>query len=81
MALSDVDVCQWALEGNIYRLQEALKVNPELANKTDQSHRTPLHWAASGGQEEITSLLLKYNSFVSLVSCCYYIMSIQVALL
>lgn len=64
MINSNVEVCQWAADGSITKLKEAVSLNSQLVHKKDQSDRTPLHWAASAGNEEAVRVLLSYGAAV-----------------
>ncbi len=51
--------------GHIDRITSLLSANPELANATDVSRWSPLHWAAEKGRAEAISLLVKQGGDVN----------------
>src|SRR5579872_3642057 len=54
-----------ARDGNLARVTELLKDNPDLASSVDSNGVTPLHWAAGGGQKAVVALLLSFKADVN----------------
>ncbi|OZJ03901.1 hypothetical protein BZG36_03284 [Bifiguratus adelaidae] len=47
-----------AHEGKLYIVQQLIKEKPTALNAVDDDDRTPLHWAAAGGHDDIVDFLL-----------------------
>ena len=58
MAISNVDICDWAYEGKLQFLKTAVEGNPRKLTETDSSKRTALHWACSSGKADVVSFLI-----------------------
>ncbi|CAD5115172.1 DgyrCDS4169 [Dimorphilus gyrociliatus] len=58
ITMSDLQICSLAYEGKTQLFQQILNENPQLAVKKDQSGRTALHWACSGGHHRIAEILI-----------------------
>ncbi|KAG9329486.1 hypothetical protein JZ751_004495 [Albula glossodonta] len=56
--VSNLEVCNLAYTGNFEELKKCILSNKSLASKTDQDHRTALHWACSAGHSDIVYFLL-----------------------
>ncbi len=65
MSVSNVEVCNWAYEGNLAAIQAAVKINEALLSKTDSSQRTGLHWACSAGKTEVVNFFITKGAKVS----------------
>ncbi|KAI7870621.1 ankyrin repeat-containing domain protein [Spinellus fusiger] len=53
-----------AYEEKLFVLQQLLEKEPALATTQDEDGRTALHWAASGGQEQVARFLLEKGASV-----------------
>jgi len=56
--LSNLDTCNWAYEGQLYKLETAVNADKNLIHKKDRDGRTPLHWAASAGHNNVVAFVL-----------------------
>jgi ankyrin repeat protein len=54
-----------ASRGNMEKLTELLKVNPDLPVTKNTDGLTPLHWAAIGGRKDVAEWLLANNAMVN----------------
>ena len=68
-SVSEVDICNFAFEGRLELVRASLDKSPELINKTDSSKRSALHWACSGGRNDVVRLLLSKGAQVSVYTC------------
>lgn len=63
MAWSIVAYCgeihEAAADGDLQRVKELLEADRSLISNRDDSGKTPLHWAVSGGQEDVAMLLIQ----------------------
>eukprot|EP00794_Sanderia_malayensis_P008928 gene8928-9880_t len=50
---SDIEVCSLSYEGDLFKLKNIVAKNPESIFVKDSSQRTPLHWACSGGRNDV----------------------------
>jgi flagellar motor switch protein FliG len=57
-AAACVQIHEAALNGNLQKIEELLKGNPNLASSKDNSGFTPLHLAALMGHKDVAALLL-----------------------
>ncbi len=64
MALSDVEICNWAYEGSLNFIKTAIESNHSLLLKTDSSLRTGLHWACSSGKLDVVNFFIAEGSKV-----------------
>jgi 26S proteasome non-ATPase regulatory subunit 10 len=64
-SVSEVDICNFAFEGRLELVRASLDKSSELINKTDSSRRSALHWACSGGRNDVVRLLLSKGAQVS----------------
>ena len=64
MAVSEVDICNYAYEGRTELLRQSLEKLPSAVNERDSSRRSALHWASSSGREDITTLLISKGAEV-----------------
>ena len=66
MEVSEVDVCNWAYEGKLRTIQEAVESGQNLLTKTDTSKRCGLHWACSSGKRDVVDYFLAKGVNVSI---------------
>ncbi|XP_008336313.1 26S proteasome non-ATPase regulatory subunit 10-like [Cynoglossus semilaevis] len=64
--VSNVEVCNYAFTGQLDKLRQCILSDKTLAFKTDQDHRTALHWACSAGHTDIVEFLLDLGVEVNL---------------
>ncbi|MBN3318556.1 PSD10 ATPase, partial [Atractosteus spatula] len=64
--VSNVEVCNLAYTGKFDQLKQCILSEKSLASKTDQDHRTALHWACSAGHTDIVEFLLDLGVEVNL---------------
>ncbi|MBN3272393.1 PSD10 ATPase, partial [Polyodon spathula] len=65
-SVSNVEVCNLAYTGQFEELKNKILSDKSLACKTDQDHRTVLHWACSAGHTDIVEFLLAFGVDVDL---------------
>lgn len=65
MAVSSLDVCNYAYSGQVDSIKILLDQDKTTLNVKDSNKRTALHWACSAGQTEITALLINSGANVS----------------
>jgi ankyrin repeat protein len=63
-ALRGGEIHDAATAGDVAKVKQLLAANPELVNAKDDIVRTPLHWAAARGHNEIVSVLLDHRAQV-----------------
>uniref|UniRef100_A0A3B3QIJ7 Proteasome 26S subunit, non-ATPase 10 n=1 Tax=Paramormyrops kingsleyae TaxID=1676925 RepID=A0A3B3QIJ7_9TELE len=65
-SVSNLEVCNFAYAGKFDQLKQSILSDKSLATKTDQDHRTALHWACSAGHTDIVQFLLNFAVDVNL---------------
>ncbi|KAG2464607.1 PSD10 ATPase, partial [Polypterus senegalus] len=65
-SVSNLEICNLAYQGKFDSLKSKILSNKSLANKTDQDHRTVLHWACSAGHTDIVEFILGLNVEIDL---------------
>ncbi|CAL9707313.1 unnamed protein product [Knipowitschia caucasica] len=65
-SVSNVEICNFAYTGQFDKLRQCILSDKRLASKTDQDHRTALHWACSAGHTAIVEFLLDIGADVNL---------------
>ncbi len=53
-----VDIHDAAVAGDLERVKVLLGKSPDLIFSRDDNNKTPLHWAAFGGQKDVVEYLL-----------------------
>ena len=59
------EIHQAAQKGELAKVEELLKQNPQLVNARDETGRTPLHWAARGIHLDVIKLLIQNGADVN----------------
>ncbi|KAI9304640.1 hypothetical protein BJ944DRAFT_82555 [Cunninghamella echinulata] len=54
-----------ALEGQYEVVKQILENEPQAIQSKDEDDRTALHWAASGGHDELVLFLIEKNANVN----------------
>jgi ankyrin repeat protein len=62
------EIHEAAQQGDLDRVKALIDASPELINATDEYGHTPLHLAASGGQNEIAEFLLAKDADVKVLN-------------
>ncbi|KAI8897489.1 prosome, macropain 26S subunit, non-ATPase, 10, isoform CRA_c [Globomyces pollinis-pini] len=60
------NIFQYALEGKSEEVKTLVEAEPKWLSKTDEDQRTILHWAVSGGHEDLLDYLIQKGMDVNL---------------
>jgi TonB family protein len=62
------EISNEAMKDDLAKVEARLKDDPKLVFSTDPNGRTPLHWAAIGGQKDMADLLLAHGAEVNAIT-------------